>query len=225
MRPILLAGGLISAGMLFGGCGDSSAMKNYSVTLTNLTYAQPMSPMAAVVHTDGYHLFRVGSEASDGVEHLAEGGDNSAVLSAANADGAVEAAVGGNGLILPGASDTVMLDSHSSGCLSLATMLVNANDAFAGADCIDVDALKKGEVMTIYLSAYDAGTEANSETAATIPGPAGGGEGYNSERDDRNFVSIHGGVVTVDDGLAGSALSERHRWNNPVAILKIERSQ
>lgn len=225
MKPILLAGALFTAGLIFGGCDDDNAMKRYSVTVTNLTYAQPMSPMAAVLHADGYHLFHIGSEASEGMEHLAEGGDNSLILSSAEADGAVEAAVGGNGLILPGVSDTVLLDANGGVCLSLATMLVNTNDAFSGTDCLDVDALKKGEAMTMHLWAYDAGTEGNSETAVTIPGPAGGGEGYNAERDDRNFVSVHGGVVTVDDGLAGSALGEMHRWSNPVAILKIERSQ
>ena len=104
-------------------------------------------------------------------------------------------------------------------------MLVNTNDAFVGANCIDVTKLKSGESLTLNLSAYDAGTEENSELASTIPGPAGGGEGFNSKRDDVNFVHIHPNVITKDDGLATSALTQAHRWDNPVAMLKIERIQ
>jgi len=71
--------------------------------------------------------------------------------------------------------------------------------------------------------AYDAGTEANSETAATIPGPAAGGEGYNSTRDDRDTVGGHPGVISADDGLTGSALDASHRFDNPVARITITR--
>ena len=51
------------------------------------------------------------------------------------------------------------------------------------------------------MDVWDSGTEANSETAATIPGPAGGGEGFNATRDDSDTVSFHSGVISQDDGL------------------------
>ena len=84
---------------------------------------------------------------------------------------------------------------------------------------------KNGEMMTIALPTYDAGTENNSEEASTIPGPAGGGtgEGFNADRDDKDFISIHAGAVTKDDGLITSALTQNHKWNNPAAMLTIER--
>ncbi|HFQ61119.1 MAG TPA: hypothetical protein ENK39_02315, partial [Epsilonproteobacteria bacterium] len=77
--------------------------------------------------------------------------------------------------------------------------------------------------MMIGLVTYDAGTEANSELASTIPGPAGGGEGFNAARDDKDFVSVHEGVVTKDDGLSTSALTQMHKWDNPAASVSIER--
>jgi hypothetical protein len=74
------------------------------------------------------------------------------------------------------------------------------------------------------LPAWDAGTEANSEASGTIPGPADGGEGYNATRDDLvNFVAIHRGVISADDGLNSSILDESHRFDNPVARVMIER--
>ena len=60
--------------------------------------------------------------------------------------------------------------------------------------------------------------------AVTIPGPAGGGEGFNAVRDDSNdVVAFHAGVVSQDYGLANSALSANHRFLNPGAKLTITR--
>lgn len=188
----------------------------YKVSVTNLTYAQPMSPMAVSLHDKSDPMFEIGMSASEALELLAEGGDNSGVLEAA------QNGVSGNGLILPGSSDTVTIEGNA-GCISIATMLVNTNDAFAGAECIDVGGMKMGETKMFEGVAYDAGTEANSESAATIPGPAGGGEGYNLARDDRDFVSVHGGVLTQDDTLGTSALNAAHRWDNPAVMISIER--
>jgi hypothetical protein len=223
MKALLMAGALAGAALMMGGCGSSdNAMSTatYSVTVTNLTYQQPMSPLVVSLHPASEKLFEVGAATSEGLEHLAEGGDNSLLLTEAPGT-----AVGGNGLILPGGSDTVSVEAEASSCLSLATMLVNTNDAFAGLSCLDLSGLKAGEALTVNIVSYDAGTEANSETTGTILGPAGGGEGYNAARDDRNFVALHGGVVTADDGLDGSALSAAHRWDNPAASVVIRRER
>ena len=81
-----------------------------------------------------------------------------------------------------------------------------------------------GDAVTLRAIAYDSGTEANTETAATIPGPAGGGEGFNAARDDiADQVAMHSGVVGQDDGFATSDLTGQHRFDNPVAQVTIER--
>ena len=77
--------------------------------------------------------------------------------------------------------------------------------------------------MAMMLPVYDAGTEANSEAAGTIPGPADGGEGFNAERDDADTVSYHPGVVSSQDTLPDSVLMAEHRFDNPVARLIITR--
>lgn len=226
MRLSYLTGSLLTAGLLLGGCGgdsDSPKTAMYKVTLTNLTYAQPMSPMAVLLHQKSYTLFDIGSTASVSLEQLTEGGDNTTLLDEAGTDSSVKAVLGGNGLILPGATDSVTISGVSTECISVASMLVNTNDAFTGASCIDISTLQKGTQTSMALAAYDSGSEANSERTGTIPGPAGGGEGYSATRDDKDFITIHSGVITVDDGLTDSTLSVTHRWDNPTAKVTIER--
>lgn len=197
----------------------------YEVELTNLTAAQPMSPMAVVLHGSGYKMWTVGASASNGLEQLAESGDNTELL--AEAAGENGTTMSGGGVITPGASESVTIEADGAGdlALSLATMLVNTNDAYTGVDSKSLSEMRLDEAQTMVLAAYDAGTEANSELASTIPGPAAGGEGFNATRDDRDSVGGHPGVVTHDDGLDSSALGEEHRFDNPVARVTITRLQ
>lgn len=198
----------------------------FEVSTTNLTVAQPLSPIAVIVHDTSVQMFSIGTPASAGVEEVAEEGATSTLLESIDA-----AAQGsGNAVVPPGSSDAVTIElpgSDSSGMrLSLITMLVNTNDAFTAINGMDVSQLAIGESVTLAIPAYDAGTEANSEEGEDIPGPAGGGEGFNATRDDiRDQVTMHAGVVTADDGLPGSALGHIHRWDNPVARVTISRVQ
>jgi hypothetical protein len=233
--PSLLAAGLALPLLLSAcnhdddnGMGDKQAL-SYRITLTNVSNNQPLSPVAAVLHTAGYSGWQTGSAATEELEMLAEGGDTTAFVAAAEADSHVLETATGSGLIMPGAAEAVdlmaMVSDEDDIQLSLASMLVNTNDAFTGTTAHALGDLAVGESQRFYVHNYDAGTEANSETAATIPGPAGGGEGFNSARDDVDFVSIHGGVVSAHDGLATSALDESHRFNGPVAMVMVTRMQ
>ena len=168
----------------------------------------------------------IGEAASAGLELLAEGGDNSGLLD--EVEGRSE--LSGEGPVGPGASDTLELelDSDDTGgaLLTVITMLVNTNDAFTGLNAIDLSGMAVGDSVTRMGIAYDAGTEANSEAAGTLPGPVDGGEGFNAARDDLNDqVTMHGGVVTRDDGLSSSALDQSHRFDNPVVRFTITRTQ
>lgn len=205
------------------------AMASFDVTVSNLTNSQPLSPAAVIAHQGGYSFFAVGSAATAGLEEMAEGGDNTALIAEADADAAVTVTGSGVAGIGPAASETVtvaMLESELPGLmLSVATMLVNTNDAFTGLNGMSVESMAVGDVVVVRSVAYDAGTEADTETAATIPGPAGGGEGFNATRDDQaDLVTMHAGVVSQDDGFATSDLSEQHRFDNPVAQIRIERT-
>ena len=198
----------------------------YEVSIVNLTAGQPFSPVAAIFHPDSVTVFSIGQPASVALEVMAEGGDNSQLLEAI--DGAGE--VSGGAPLGPGATETLSLELNTSDAsamrLTVLTMLVNTNDAFTGVNSADVSALEVGQSMTLTGRSYDAGTEANSEAAGTMPGPADGGEGFNEARDDiADQVTGHGGAVTADDGLSISTLSQLHRWDDPVARFSITRTQ
>ena len=205
---------------------------SYQITVSNLTNGQAFTPPAVILHDGDYHAWHAGMTASIGLEKLAEGGDVSEFLDMAAASSHVSATMASaNGPFGPGASETltVMVAQSDKLRLSLATMLANTNDAFTGISEADIGELAVGESMVVMAPAYDAGTEANTEASGTIPGPAdttvGGGEGYNAATETGRVVTIHPGIVSMDDGLSTSILSEAHRWQNPVAKITIERLQ
>ena len=200
----------------------------FEVTVSNLTNGQPLSPVGVIAHADGYAVFSIGAAATVGLEQLAEGGDNSFLLSEADADANVFATASGAAPIGPGGRETISIEVLQSDLanmrLSTSTMLVNTNDAITMLNAVDLSAMASGDVISQRTIAYDAGTEADTELAAHIPGPAGGGEGFNAARDDdADRVSMHTGVVGQDDGFAASSLDNQHRFDNPVAMVRIER--
>ena len=203
-------------------------MASYEVTVTNLTNSQPLSPIAVIAHEAGYSVFTVGTAATAGLEQLAEGGDNTALIAEANGDAAVITTASGAGPIGPAGSATISFEVLASRAATLSvstsTMLVNTNDAITGVNGVDVGGLQPGDSMTWRTIAYDAGTEANTEAAVHIPGPAGGGEGFNAARDDMaDRVAMHSGVVGQDDGFASSDLNNQHKFDNPVSMVRVER--
>ncbi len=219
-----------------GGGGGAAAVQTppppaptparFEVTAVNLTAAQPLSPIAVMVHDDSFSAFSIGQPASIALETLAEGGDNSELLATAGA----LADTSGEGPLGPGASETLAVelpdDNTADMRVTVVSMLVNTNDAITAVNAVDVSGLAVGESMVVSGRSYDTGTEANDELGANIPGPAGGGEGFNEVRDDlRDQVTLHPGVVGFDGGLGTSDLSELHRWDHPVARFTITRTE
>lgn len=222
---------MLASSVLLTACGgdddnnDVDLSATYEITITNVTNAQPLSPPALVIHEAGYPAWSVGTAASSGLENLAESGSPEEFISEKQSYAITSAS--GDGVVIPGANIRINLDAswNESLQITIATMLVNTNDAFTGTTGLTIGQLEVGESISRLTPIYDAGTEENTETSATVPGPAAGGEGYNSERETRNLVTMHSGVVTQDDGLASSALTEAHRFDNGAMTIRIERTQ
>lgn len=229
---------MASAVLLLAACSDNDntppppeppqppapEMRSFTVTVTNLTANQPLSPIATLQHEADFKAWMAGDAASVALEKLAEGGDAADFDST---DGVI-ARVSGDAPIGPGASGEVELTINADDLANLAvvTMLVNTNDAFTGVQGVDLTNLAVDATMSYRTHAYDAGTEANSEAKGTMPGPADGGEGFNASRDgDVDRVHIHPGVISMDDGLMDSVLTSSHRFDNPVAIISITRTE
>ncbi|MBE8168515.1 MAG: hypothetical protein HAW66_09140 [Shewanella sp.] len=198
--------------------------QDYTVTVTNLTPSQPLSPIAVVAHNADNPIFSAGTVASVALENLAESGDNSDL----EAEDGVSQLVSGSGILPAGSAETVTVTFNQGEIesLSILTMLVNTNDAFAGVSSFDPSSLEVGDKMTFRANVYDSGTEANSEAKGTIPGPADSGEGFNASREgDVNKIYIHSGVISQDDGLSDSVLKASDRFDNPAMTVVIERTK
>tara|TARA_R110001592_G_C13189487_1_gene752218 strand:+ start:10163 stop:10828 length:666 start_codon:yes stop_codon:yes gene_type:complete len=203
-------------------CSDDKhvAKVAYEVEIVNLTHNQPFSPLALRAHGASYAAWTIGESASLGIEQIAESGDNSEFLGSASS----KKSASGTGIIAPGETAVIDLNSKVTDLyLTAVTMLVNTNDAFAGITGLNLSSLQVGDNTVVYLPVYDAGTEENDELAGTIPGPADGGTGFDVARNDVDFVAMHPGVVSADDGYADSVLGGSHKFDGPAAKLTITR--
>ena len=83
--------------------------REFEMTVTNLTYAQPMSPLAMIVHDGSFQGWRIGTPASVPLEQLAEEGSAAEMLAAASANPGVKMAISNEAVIAPGESDVLTI--------------------------------------------------------------------------------------------------------------------
>ena len=207
---------------------------NIDVKITNLTHGSFFTPLLVTAHTDANHLFQVGTSASEELQAMAEGGDTAGLITLADSVAAVSVANPAKGMLGPAMDTMADLDTGSNDRLTIVGMLLPSNDGFVGLDSWEIPTA--AGTYTIYLNAYDAGTEANNELILAgsgapevdgipgNPGANGGTGGMGAAGLDANtMVHIHRGVLG-DTDLAGgtSDLDSRiHRWLNPVAQVVV----
>ena len=205
----------------------SDPLVSYSVTVTNGTLAQPLSPIAVLAHEPSVVAWSLNESASVGLEYLAEGGDTSFLFD--EVESVVLATAAAAGATPPGNSMTVAINDIPQTedlRLTVATMLVNTNDAFAGLNSAKVADLEVGEMQRWRALIYDAGTEQNTEAAGSVPGPADSGLGFDASRaGDFDRIHIHPGVVSADDGLITSILNQSHRFDAGSVVITVTRTQ
>lgn len=211
-----LAGASIGAMLLVASGGAASASGQIEVTITNLTRAQPLSPPVVASHSaNGPQLFVAGQPASAELAMVAQDAINGPLVSLLEVDPEVADVQQGAAPIPPGGSDTVLVEARGLFRLvSLASMLVNTNDAFTAIQ--HVAAPRRG-VTTLFVPAWDAGSEVNDEDCENIPGPACGDMDQTGQLEG-GFVHIHNGVHGVDD--LNPAIYD---WHNPVARIDVRR--
>nr|WP_051090333.1 spondin domain-containing protein [Psychromonas ossibalaenae] len=204
------------------------------IHITNLTGGLYFTPVLLAAADGNTHLYQTGETASTELQAMAEGGDISGLAVLVEAAGGVKVENPAAGLLAPGASaNNIMLDTGSNTHLSLTAMILPTNDGFVGLNNWQVPTM--AGTYTIYLDAYDAGTEANDEIingggtpgAAGIPAAPGADGGMNgsglSSTQSNTKVHIHPGNIGDMDAEGGkSDLDSRiHRWLNPVAKLTV----
>ncbi|GAB1079784.1 MAG: spondin domain-containing protein [Shewanella algae] len=228
MKPKLLLPLLLSTLPL----SQLSQAAQLEISINNLTHGNHFTPLLIAAHDGNSHLFQAGEPASSALQKMAEGGDISELQQAVTANNGVIVANPAAGLLAPGTKvEKVMLDSGALTHLSLVAMLLPTNDAFVGLDGWEIPSTPGS--YTLYLNAYDAGTEANDEqiTGGGAPGVPGipaapdgmGGQNGTGVMDDssNDRVHIHPGLLgdTDPNGGISDVDSRIHRWLNPVAAL------
>lgn len=192
----------------------------YEVSITNLTKGQVFSPPALVTHAGRVALFELGAPASEELAIVAEDGNAQPLVDAVSSLRPVYDAQVADGPVLPGQTQTYEVEAAPGfRKLSIASMLVNTNDAFVAVDSRHLTRVF-GRSVDVYALAYDAGSEANNELCTHVPGPAcppGSGNARATE-DAEGYVYIHNGVHGQAD-LSPAA----YDWRNPVAKVTIRR--
>ena len=173
------------------------------VTISNLTAGQPITPPVAVVHDPNVAAlsYTMPSEL-DGIDDLSEGGVTDDLLATLrSAPGVVSVrALDSGGPIPPGGSHTATVGGADGAALSVVGMFACTNDAYILASA-PFSVVAEGEPAaraSSIAAVIDSGSEANDETAATVPclghGPAALSEGVGE-----NVRAPHAGIQGVGD--------------------------
>ncbi|MGZ9899569.1 spondin domain-containing protein [Shewanella gaetbuli] len=230
MKRSIISISLLAAGLF----SVSTQAANIEVSVTNLTHGNHFTPILIATHDGDSQLFNVGEKATPALQKMAEGGEIADLNTAVTGAGGMTIMNPAKGLLAAGhTADSDMLDTGDNNYLSIVAMVLPTNDAFIGLDSWMIPS--EAGSYTVYINAYDAGTEANDEiiNGGGMPGVAGipfapsddGGENASGVMDGSQnmHVHIHPGVLGDTDPAGGASdLDSRiHRWLNPVAKVVV----
>lgn len=233
LRAIAVFAALSTLTLLVGvPVAGADHLDTYTVTITNLTEGQPLTPALVATHKGSDGLFTVGKAAGFGLKEIAENGNLDPMVDRVSTDPdfADLAVVPGNtGVppVMPGETVTFHIGAASPyNFLSWASMLICTNDGFTGVDALKLPK-KPGGSVTAYTQAYDAGTEINTEDFADIVPPCGPLTGQDSMGQGSGMSDpglAEGEVITHHGGILGIADLDPmiNDWVNPVARITVE---
>ena len=221
--------------LAIAGTASMSHAAEFDVAITNVTAGVFFTPLLVSAHSDGQSMFMAGATASAELQAMAEGGDISGLATALSGAGAVNAENPAGGLLSPGATTEVALNTDNASdntYLSIVAMMLPTNDGFVALNQWKIPS--EPGVYPVALNAYDAGTEANDEVLGSgAPGEAGfpapppvaattGTNGTGIDASVEGYVHIHRGVTGDADTEGGqSDIDLSHRWLNPVAKVVV----
>lgn len=192
-----------------------ASAQTYDVTITNLTNGQIFSPPVVYSHRSSFDLFTPGKSGIPELAGLAEDAANEPLIALLSAEPRVADVSVGGGVVMPGESIKVRVKAWGRArYITALGMLVTTNDAFFAGER-RVPAFRS----TIYATAWDAGSEANTQDCDHIPGPPCGNGGVRVEDGAEGYVYVHAGIQD-----RGSLNPADHDWRNPVARIVIRRA-
>ena len=208
-------------------------LREYEVTIENLTGGQPLTPPLVATHHRRADVFDVGEPASFGVKEIAENGNLAPLQAALGSNDRVSqvvVAATAAGPLLPGQAVTFTIEgSPEAKHLSFVSMLICTNDGFTGSDAARLPE-QIGRSASMDLNAYDAGTEVNTEDFADMvpPCPVLTGVPSNVPGTGTSDPALaEGGVIRSHPGIAGieDLVPSIHDWTDPVARITVTRTR
>ncbi len=186
---------------------SAPAAGSVTVTLTNTSASQPMTPPVVVLHNapsaeNGMRLFQLGQPASERIIAIAEDGNNGPLVNLlgyledqgrASDYGVGFADPANPGPLLPGMSASVTLDLiNDEQVMTIVSMVVCTNDGFSGAES---HTLSSDTTETFFAPILDAGSETNVLMADYWVPPCGS---------PTNLTDDENGSITPHPGQSGS---------------------
>ena len=232
-------------------CGipaEASHEGSYRVIVQNLTNGQAFSAPILATHTKEVRFFTLGEPASKELQAIAENGDTSLLSAALMGNNEVYNVVEASDPLVPASNpgntafsdwtDLHVLAQANFQYLSMATMLIATNDGFTGFNEV---MLPENGSKIVFTSAYDAGTEINTQSFGDIPEAAQTLLGVFSKdgtmgTEMSNPLLAENGVITYHPGIQEPNVSELvsgkpfpsgdltpavNGWTNPVAKITI----
>ena len=175
----------------------TTTMLTYTVTVTNNTMAQGLTPAVVVVHGGDYAPPGVGDMASAGLKTLAEIGMPTGYIAESTAAGGMASHT--EGPFGPGMMRTVDIMAAAGSMITVVSMYAHTNDTIA------VATLKLEDGATAIGTDLDAGTEENVLVRDdTTQGPAGADVGEDTDPQDAISAAEHviDGHMTVAVSIA-----------------------
>lgn len=209
------AGLVIAAGLCWGIApaatdsvsADGNAMAKFELTIRNTNQGQNFSRPAILLHDPNFSLFRLGEAASRPLWLLAEEGQSQDFVALGRQDPRVfQVLLGGPVHRRKSPVITLHFESPDDALLSAAAMLTLTNDGFVAAGPLSLPQ-EPGASVNADLHAFDAGSEANSESCERVP------------------CEVHGvrltegaeGVVSEHRGIRGDRdIPSRRDWSDSV---------
>lgn len=215
---------------------DAAPMEEFEITVKNLTSGvQHFTPPLITIHRRAEDLFTVGKAASFELKEIAENGNLAPMLDLLGGSKHVSSLAvattgeGPDAPLAPQESVTLSLSAEpGSEFISFVSMLICTNDGFTGVDGAKLPN-KVGDEIQLFLPAYDAGTEINTQDFEDLVPPCQLFSGAMTEDMGTGvsnpYLAEHG-VVHHHDGIVptGDLDPATYGWTEPVAEFTVRRT-
>lgn len=193
----------------------NNSEKKYTVTITNVTSHQVITPPLVIVHQKSFELFKLGDASSEELASLAEDGNSTPLQTLLDTKSDVLEFISASDVLLPG--DSISFEVTSNGKfknISIAGMLASSNDAFFA---VNNFILPNHGIVNVMALVYDAGSEENTESCDFVPGPPCGSSAVRDTENAEGFVYIHSGIHGI-----GDLDNAMYDWRGPAANIIIQ---